>query len=340
MGEGNMRKYLDSIAKVVGAGCLAASLAASPALSADNLKVTLNWLPDNSSIGIIYADALGYYKDAGIDLEIEPGKGSGVTSQLVAAGSTDVGLANGPSAIGVAAKGAPIKIIAPIYQTSELGIISLEDTPISGPKDLEGKTIFMAPGASVIPLFDAVVKVNGLDKSKINIFSGSGSAVLGLLAEKKVDAALEAPSALMMPLEKQGIKTKIMFFRDVGVNVVGMSLIAQDQKIQKNPDLYKRFVDATLRGLAATVKNPEAAVDALRSRYPDAQEKSELMEELTKYIIPTICAKGATGLGKAPADLWASTGEVLTQSLGSLGDGGIESKYTDAVLPAQLPPCP
>ncbi|MER9559864.1 ABC transporter substrate-binding protein [Mesorhizobium sp. M0323] len=335
-----MGKNLDYCLRVAGLGCLAAALAMSPAVGAEKLKLTLNWTPGNSDIGIQYADALGYYKEAGIDLEIEPGKGSGVTSQLVAAGATDVGLANGPSAIGVAAKGAPIKIIALVLQTSELGIISLDDTPISSPKDLEGKSILLSPGSSLIPLFDAMVKVNGLDKSKINIVSGDASAEIALLAERKVDAVPDAAGPVMMPLEKKGIKTKIMFFRDVGVNLVGMSLIAQEKKLQENPDLYKRFVDATLRGFAAAAKNPEAAVDALRSRYPDAQEKSELLEELTKYIIPTFCAKGATGMGKAPADLWASTGEVLTQSLGSLGDGGIESKYTEAFLPAQLPSCP
>ncbi|MER9217120.1 ABC transporter substrate-binding protein [Mesorhizobium sp. M0663] len=335
-----MRKYLDYCLRAAGVGCLVAALAISPAVAAEKLKVTLNWTPDNSSIGIIYADSIGYYKEAGIDLEIEPGKGSGVTSQLVAAGTTDVGLANGPSAIGVAAKGAPIKIIVPIYQTSELGVISLQDTPISSPKDLEGKTVFLSAGSSLIPLFDAMVKVNGLDKSKINILSGDASANVGLLAEKKVDAVPDAPAAVMMPLETKGIKTKIMYFKDVGVSLVGMSLIAQDQKLQQNPDLYKRFVDATLRGYASAAKDPEAAVDALRSRYPDAQEKSELIEELTNYIIPSICAAGSEGMGKAPAAVWASTGEVLTQSLGSLGDGGIESKHTEAFLPAQLPPCP
>ncbi|MBB6413765.1 ABC transporter substrate-binding protein [Mesorhizobium sangaii] len=335
-----MQKYLKSCLRMVGAGCLAVALTNSPAMGAEKLKVTLNWTPGNSDIGIQYADALGYYKEAGIDLEIEPGKGSGTTSQLVAAGSTDVGLANAASAISIAAKGAPIKIIAPIYQSPAWGIISLEDTPISRPKDLEGKTIAIPPGAADIPLFETMVKVNGVDRSKINVLSADAAAFIGLLAEKKVDAVSAAAGDVMIPLETKGVKTKAMWYKDYGAPIVGLSLIAREDKLKKNPDLYKRFVDATLRGMSAVIKNPEAAVDALRSRNPDAQPKSDLMEELTKYEIVNICGPGASGLGKPSADVWKVTGEVLTQTLGSLGDGGIETKYTEDYLPAQLPPCP
>src|SRR6266508_5263087 len=102
-----MLKYQDIFLRAAGLGFLAAILIGSPVVGAEKAKITLNWLPGEASIGIIYADALGYYKDAGIELEIEPGKGSGTTSQLVAAGNTDIGFANGPSAITIASKGAP-----------------------------------------------------------------------------------------------------------------------------------------------------------------------------------------------------------------------------------------
>ncbi|RUV68416.1 hypothetical protein EOA78_26790 [Mesorhizobium sp. M5C.F.Cr.IN.023.01.1.1] len=335
-----MENNLKYCLRVVGAGLIAATVAFSPAMAADKLKVTLNWTPAIASIGIIYADTLGYYNTAGIDLEIEPGKGSGTTSQLVAAGSTDLGLANGPSAIAIAAKGAPIKIIAPIYQTSEWGIISLANTPISRPKDLEGKSIAIPAGSADVALFQLMLTANGVDKSKINILSADASGFIGLLAEKKVDGVSAAPGDVMLPLGEKGIKTKIMYYRDNGAPLVGLSIIARDDKLKQNPDLYKRFVDATLKGYSAAAKDPVAAVDALLSRYSDAGAKSALLEELTKYAMADFCVAGATGLGKPPASLWATTGNALTTSLGTLGDGGIEAKHTEDYLPAQVPPCP
>ncbi|MER9819868.1 ABC transporter substrate-binding protein [Mesorhizobium sp. M0129] len=335
-----MHQYLNGCLRMVGSGCLAVALTISPVVAAEKLKLTLNWTPGNSDIGIQYAEALGYYKAVGIDLEIEPGKGSGTTSQIVAAGSTDIGLANGASAMSLAAKGAPIKIIAAIYQAPDWGVISLKDTPIKTPKDLEGKTIAIPPGAADIPLFETMVKVNGVDRSKINVLSADAAGFIGLLAEKKVDAVSAAAGDVMIPLGAKGVETKAMWYKDYGAPIVGLSLIAREDRLKTNPDLYKRFVDATLKGMAAVVKNPEAAVDALRARNSDAQPKSDLMEDLTIYQIPNLCGPGAAGLGKPSADEWKITGEVLTQTLGSLGDGGIETKYTEDYLPAHLPPCP
>lgn len=335
-----MVKKHRSFTPPVALAALLAALACVPAGAAEKMKVTLNWLPDNGSIGIIYADALGYYKDAGIDLEVEPGKGSGATSQLVAGGSTDVGLASASSAIGIASKGAPLKVIAPIYQVVDWGITSLKDTPITKPKDLEGKTIALAPGAADIPLFDTMLKLNGVDKSKVNIQMVSGAGGVPLLAEKQIDGISAAPGDIMIPLATKGIEAKQMFYKDWGAPLVGISLIARADKLEQNPELYKKFVDATLKGYSEVAKHPSAAVDALRQRYPDAAPKEELMEELTKFDIPLFCTSGAPGIGAVPAATWTTTGEILTATFGSLGDGGIGAMHTESYLPSQLPACP
>ncbi|RWM24729.1 ABC transporter substrate-binding protein [Mesorhizobium sp.] len=333
----NLRKCWTGAA---GIGLVLAAAATSPVGAAEKAKVTLNWLPNNGAIGIIYAEALGFYKDAGIELEIEPGKGSGVTSQLVAGGSTDVGLAAASSAIGIAAKGAPLKIIAPIQQAGDWGVTSLKDTPISSPKDLEGKSIALQPGSAELPLFDAMVRVNGVDRSKIDIQMFSGASAMSLLAEKKVDAIGGAPADALIPLAERGIEAKQMFFKDWGAAIPGLSLIAREDKLQANPEFYKKFIDATLKGYAAAAKDPEAAIDALRERYPDAEAKASLLEDLTKFSAPSWCMPGSPGMGKLPADAWAKAGEILTATFGPLGKGGIEAMYTEAYLPSELPPCP
>ncbi|MER8562606.1 ABC transporter substrate-binding protein [Mesorhizobium sp. M0578] len=321
-------------------GCFAAALAAlaalaiSPAVAAEKFKVTLNDQPSDSSIGIVYAEVLGYYKEAGIDLEIESGKGSGSTSQLVAAGNTDVGLASGPSALSIAAKGAPVKIIAPVFQKNGFGIVSLKDGPISKPKDLEGKTFAITPGSANIPLFEAMVKANAIDKSNINMILADDASFIALLNEKKVDAVSDAPGDQMVPLEFMGVETKIMYYADIGVPTVGISLIARDDKLKQNPELYKKFVNATLKGYAAAAKNPDAAIDALFEKYPNSGSKDRVSVSLKKYTLSLLCLQGSTGLGRAPADLWKSTGQAL-----DLGDG-IGAMHTDDYLPTENIPCP
>ena len=47
---------------------------APPALAADHMKMTFNWVADTGYIPFLYADQLGYYKDAGIEMEFEQGR--------------------------------------------------------------------------------------------------------------------------------------------------------------------------------------------------------------------------------------------------------------------------
>jgi len=79
---------------------LFAALAASaPAQTPKPMKLTLNFLAGGPQAGFMYAKKLGYYKDAGIDLTIEEGKGSATTAQQVATNQTDVAFADAPAAM-------------------------------------------------------------------------------------------------------------------------------------------------------------------------------------------------------------------------------------------------
>ena len=93
------------------------------AQQAKPMRLTLNFLAGGPQAGFMLAKKLGYYKDVGIDLTIEEGKGSATTAQQVATGQTDVGFADAPAAMQIRSKGAPLKIIAPILQTNGFAII-------------------------------------------------------------------------------------------------------------------------------------------------------------------------------------------------------------------------
>src|SRR6185295_9464499 len=147
---------------------LFAALAASAAAqSAKPMKLTLNFLAGGPQAGFMYAKKLGYYKDAGIDLTIEEGKGSATTAQQVATNQTDVAFADAPAAMQIRSKGAPVKIVAPILQTNGFAIISIEGSGINTPKDLLGKRLAVQPGTAQTTLLDAILAENKIDKTKL-----------------------------------------------------------------------------------------------------------------------------------------------------------------------------
>src|SRR6185436_13261462 len=308
------------------AAVLASAALPAAAQQAKPMRLTLNFLAGGPQAGFMLAKKLGYYKDVGIDLTIEERKGSATTAQLVATGQTDVGFADAPAAMQIRSKGAPVKIVAPILQTNGFAIISIEGTGISTPKDLLGKRLAVQPGTAQTTLLDAILLENKIDKTKLDIVNIDPAALVGALLEKKVDAILAGADFQSVQIRDRGFKVKDILYRDVGVPTVGLSVIARDDRIKTDPDLYKRFVAASLKGWDEARKNPDAAAAAVIEQFP-AVTKDQILKQL-KVDLDLVCAPGATQLGRVPDKNWQITFDLLTAYLQLPKDKPITDYYT------------
>ena len=109
------------------------------------VSVRLDWLPGSNHAALFLARERGYYKDAGLDVEILPGQGSVSTLQLIGSGNHTIGLAS-LSAMALAnSKGAPIIAIAGIMQRGPEAVVALASSNITKPSDLEGKKFGAVP---------------------------------------------------------------------------------------------------------------------------------------------------------------------------------------------------
>jgi NitT/TauT family transport system substrate-binding protein len=325
---------------ILKAVAFAAALAAGSAQGQAQkpLKLTLNFLAGGPQAGFMYAKALGLYDKAGIDLTIEEGRGSGTTAQMVATGQTDVGFADAPAAMQLRAKNAPVKIIAPILQTNGFAIITLEETGIRKPADLVGKRVAVQAGTAQTTLLNAILAANNIDPSKFNAINIDPSAFVGTLIEKKVDAILGGADFQSVQLRDRGLKVHDIYYRDVGVPTVGLSIIARDEKLAADPDLYRRFVAASLEGWDATRKNPSAAADAVVKMFP-AATKEQIQKQL-EVDLKLVCAPGATALGRVPDANWQTTYALMTKFLELPTTKPVGDYYTTDFLPANAPKCP
>jgi NitT/TauT family transport system substrate-binding protein len=321
------------------AAIAAVTLAAGPAVaqSPQKMTLTLNFLAGGPQAGFMYGKKLGYYRDVGIDLTIEEGKGSATTAQQVATGQTDVGFADAPAAMQVRSKGGPVKIVAPILQTNGFAVISLEATGLRAPRDLVGRTVAVQPGTAQTTLLDAIFAANNIDKSKVNIVNIDPAALVGTLLEKKVDAILAGADFQSVQIRDRGFKVHDMFYRDIGVPTVGLAIIARDDKLQANADLYRRFVAASLRGWDAARKDPDAASQAVVEQFA-AGNKSQILKQLEVDLL-LICAKGSKSLGLVPDENWKITYDLMTKYLGLPADKPAGDYYTTTYLPANAPAC-
>lgn len=326
-----------SLLAVAGALLVAAIMPAS-AQALKPMKLTLNFLAGGPQAGFVYGKKLGLYKDAGIDLTIEEGRGSATTATMVATGQSDAGFADAPGAMQVRAKGGPVKVIANIMQTNDFAIISLEESGIKTPQDLVGRRLAVQQGTAQTTLLDPIFDANKIDRSKVTVVSTDPAAHVGVLLEKKVDAILGGSNFQSVQIRERGYKINEIYYRDIGVPTIGLSIIARDEKLKADPELYRKFVAASLKAWDETRRNPAAAAAALKEYFPTANEDLALKQ--LKVALVSLCAPGATALGRAPDKNWQRTYELLISFLGLPKDRSLQDYYSDEFQPAAPPACP
>ena len=236
----------------------------------DKLTLRLNWYAYGEHAPFAYGLKKGFYENEGIDLQILEGNGSGPVVQAIGAGNDRFGYADAYAMAGLAAKGVPVKMIANFVQTSPLSIIYFADTPIKGPKDLEGRKVSFTAGDSIHQAFQALLKVNNVDKSKVQEVYFDPRGKMAAVMAGQVDAMGGYYTTQAGQIEAQ-TKKKAAYFRyvDFGVNALSQGLFVHTKYLAER-DLNCRMVRASSRAWAEAAKNPEEAAKILVEIFPKA----------------------------------------------------------------------
>jgi NitT/TauT family transport system substrate-binding protein len=316
------------------AACAAAVALAASSLSAaqDKVSLRLNWYLGGLHVPFYYGKDKGYYSAEGIDLTINEGRGSANTVQVVAAGSDTFGLADSSSVILTASKGADVKSVMSLLNTTGYSVVSLAEANIKTPKDLEGKKVAVTPGDPLGQLLQALCKANGVDCSKISMVQVDPAAKVVTVLEKKADALLGGVDDQYFLIKYKGANPAAMRYADFGGNIVGMTIFTSGETLKKNPDLVKRFVRATVKSWEEAKKNPGAAVDAALKVKPDLNRQSTLDQLMVDIdLLDSKNSKGRIGWG-AQAD-WDQTLALLRNYRDLQTDKTWTTFHTNEFLP-------
>ena len=192
-------------ARIAALAAATLALAAAPfAHAQDKVSLRLNWYLGGLHVPFYYGKDKGYYAAEGIDLTINEGRGSANTVQVVAAGSDTFGLADSSSVILTAAKGADIKSVMSLLNTTGYSVVSLTDANIKTPKDLEGKKVAVTAGDPLGSLLQAVCKANNVDCAKIGMVQVDPAAKVVAVLEKKSRRAARRRRRPVLPHQVQG----------------------------------------------------------------------------------------------------------------------------------------
>jgi NitT/TauT family transport system substrate-binding protein len=318
---------------VVGALAAGLSLAAGFAAAADTpINFQLNWMAGGANAGFAAAVAEGYYKDAGLDVTLTQGNGSGNTAQLVANGRSQLAYADAVAVSQLIAKGAPMKVVSTIYQSNPNAVMALKKTGIKSVKELKGKKVGVPSGSSQTTMLPLLLKSNNLKESDINMIDMPVASMVPALLQGQVDAVLGSIDAYQIQAEAQGAQLDVYKFADHGVPTVSTSIFVSNSYLKDNPDVVKKFIAASLKGWSFALDNPDKAVKDLKVVFPEVNEKLAAAE--LAAITPLFCSGGAKYIGKAEDALWVRSQDLLSEV--KLLPAGQDPKtyYSNDYLPA------
>jgi NitT/TauT family transport system substrate-binding protein len=329
------RRFLTNSALAAGAFALpAAPFAARAAGPLKKVTMTLDWIYQGPNVGFMLAQDKGFYREAGLDVAITSGKGSGSTAQLVASKATQIGFADGFVVGNGVAKGMGIKTVGSIFRRNPAAMIVFADSGIKTPKDLEGKTVAMTAGSAQFQQWPAFVKGAGIDASKIHVVNIDPAGVGPALISKKVDAIGGYAQGYVPAIEfRSKKKVRIFWFADYGVTVVSNGIIVHGDLLKSDPDLVRAFVPPTIKGFLYGRRHPDEAIATVKKYLPTinpAISRRELELSWKTWVTPHTKGK-PLGWG-SDAD-WASTIQVLHQYGGVSVPLTTSQLYTNEFVP-------
>jgi NitT/TauT family transport system substrate-binding protein len=212
------------------------------------------------------AQQKGWYKEAGLNVTIRPGRGTADSIKTVGSGNAQFGFPDFGATAKAVAERIPITAVAAYLQNVPGGVISFAGNPIHEPKDLPGKSLAVASfGASVI-LFPAVLKRNRIDPALVKQIEYNFGAMVPSFLTGKVDATIGFyfGEYLAAVTETKGTDRKVLFmaFSDFGIHAYGNGLVVNNDFMRAEPDAVRGFVQATMKGIRYTVDHIDEAADA------------------------------------------------------------------------------
>lgn len=316
---------------------LAAALAALPVAGQEAVSFALDWVVNGTHAGYFIGQEKGFYREAGLDVTISRGFGSGDTIKRVASRSAQIGLADTGAIIAARANDdIPVRIVAMIYDRATLGLIYLAESGIKAPKDIEGRAIGRSASGATVNMFPGFLKANGIDRSKIREVVVDGATFAPLLMSGNVDAVLEQSiniGKFRRAAAQQGKTALAMSYADFGLEAYGNALIVNPVTLREKPELVQRFVTATLKGMAYAFDNLDEAIAAIRKNNPEVDATAAKDELVTLKEMDTNAELRRNGLGTLDIPRLEKTRDIVTEALSLKRKVSVEDMYAPGFLP-------
>jgi NitT/TauT family transport system substrate-binding protein len=296
-----------------------------PTESLEHIRLPMGYIPNVQYAPFYVAANRGYFEDAGLEIEFDYSfETDGVA--LVGANELPFAVVSGEQVLLARAQGIPVVYVMAWWQEYPVAVVAMSEKEIRAPADLEGREIGLPGpfGASYIGL-RALLSSAGLEEQDVTLDSIGFNQVEALVAgqdEAVVVYVVNEP----VQLRHQGYDIDMIRVADY-VHLASNGLITNEQTIAQNPDLVRRMLRATLRGIGSAIGNPEEAFEICREYVEGLDFSNELVQQ--DVLAASVEFWKADLLGYSDPQAWENMQDVLLE-MGMLSEPlDLEATFTN-----------
>jgi NitT/TauT family transport system substrate-binding protein len=312
-----LRPTRRDVLRMAGLGAIAVTGIASPAVAQQrNITFTLPWVPEGPNLITFVAKANGYWSKAGLNVDIAKGSGSVGAAQAIGNGQFQFGLSAATAGLQQAALGLPIVQISCCSYDAFMAVITMSDTGVAKPKDLEGKKFAATTKSGEFPFLPAFAANAGVDLSKVEILQVDPNVRQRLLIEKQVSAISAFAPSVVPGYIANGFSPKIILFSRFNLPLYGNALFTQQALLEKEPELCGAIAGGLNEATKFVLLKPEESLDIFFKANPEmelakgAREQTKLALDFFRYSVVHEAAK-TNAIGYAPPEDYKTMADLV-----------------------------
>jgi NitT/TauT family transport system substrate-binding protein len=301
----------------------------------EKFVVVMDWLPSWKQAAFHLAKVKGWYRDVGLDVQVDDGSGSATTIAQAFTGRCDVGLASLSTMAVARSKGSDVMAVAGIIRKNDLGMFVDRKLGITDPRQLAQKNvriIFASTGFQ--SLFPPFFKNLGIDVNQVGLVPMATGSVEGAYLAGQGDAMITTVP-YVSPVVEQKRPSDTMMFADYGLPLPAHGLVVGRDTLARRGNALRKFLAVTEKGWHQVwYGNAEEAINSLLDQRPQANLDQELELKRVAAYKPFAGTKATEGKGDLwmPPEDWEAAIKVMRDAEIIPADSKATDFYTNAFV--------
>jgi len=267
------------------------------------ITVALDYTPNTNHTGLYAAKELGYFADAGFDVEIIQPSEDGAEI-MVASNQAQFGVSFQENVVIARTNDdpLPIKAVAAIVEHNTSGIMSIKEKNITSPKDMEGKRYATWDLPVEKATLESVITKDGGDFSKVTMINSTVTDAVSAL-QTDIDCLWVFYGWDAMAAIVKNVDINYFAFSDIDpvLDFYTPVLISNETYLKNNSSDAKAFLEAVKKGYIYAIEHHKEAADILLKHVPEIDR--DLCYASMEYL-STQYASDKTKWGIIDKDRW------------------------------------